>query len=45
MVIEVPNTLGSNNYQEQSQTNRHDNGFGIPKESQHVTKVCTIEVV
>jgi hypothetical protein len=45
MVIEVPNTLGSNNCHEQSQVNRHDSGFGIPKESQLVTKVCTIEGV
>ncbi len=45
MVIEVPNTLGSNNCQEQSQIDRHDNCFGIPKESQPMTKVCIVEVV
>jgi len=45
MIIEVPNTLGSNNCQEQSQVDRYDNGSSIPKESQPTTKVCTIEVV
>jgi len=45
MIIEVRNTLGSKNCQEQSQVDCHDNGSSILEESQPTTKVCTIEVV
>ncbi len=45
MVIEVPNTLGSKGWQEQSQVDCHDNGSSILEESQLAIEVCIVEVV